>query len=132
MFLLNEQIIWYDFAFNMCLKRVEAAMIWWLTIKRTIRGSVFHKFCDQRKLLFLYKIQKKLEWHSFTNPTSGLQCHDFIESVMDFTAMVSAILQTNFVNYIRMWNYINNNVKYSVILICLWNVMFMFIQCNIL
>ena len=35
--------------------------IWWLTIKSMVKDSVFLKFCDQIKLLVLYKIQKKLQ-----------------------------------------------------------------------
>ena len=31
--------------------------IWWLTIEGTVKDSVFHKFCGQRKLLLLYKLQ---------------------------------------------------------------------------
>ena len=32
--------------------------ILWLTIKSTVKDSVFPKFCDRRKPLLLYRIQK--------------------------------------------------------------------------
>ena len=68
--------------------------IWWLTIKRAESFWVFHKFCNQRKLLFLYKIQKSCN-DNFSNVTSGLHCHNFIQSWICFIVMVSTILLTN-------------------------------------
>ena len=87
----------------------------------------FPKFCDQRKLLLLYKIQKKQQWHIFSNAISGLPCHSLIQSWFDSSVMVSTILQMNIIRNIRMWNCISNNDIYSKILGCLCNVMFMFI-----
>ena len=55
---------------------------------------VFHKFCDQKNCFY---IKYKAAMTSFTNAFSKLQCHDFIQSWMDFNIMVSVILQTNFV-----------------------------------
>ena len=90
--------------------------IWWLTIEGTVKDSVFHKFCGQRKLLLLYKLQinKAAMRHIYTNATSGLR-YDLIQSWMDFSVTVSTIPYPNFLKKIQMKNCTSNNVVYSTV-----------------